>query len=223
MHYTFDFSVLLGHFGALAHGLMVTLIITLGANVMGVTLGFLLCLAVLAPVSFVSWPAKAFIEFFRCTPVLIQIVWFFYCTPLIFGVYFGPITTGVLALGFNLVAFNAEAYRAGVQAVPRAQLDSCVALSLNRFQRAFYVVLPQALRHAVPVLMTNGITILQQSALVALVAIPDLMYEAQNLAMNTYRPVEVYTVVALIYLVMALPISSAVEHLESRLAVAFGR
>lgn len=223
MHYDFDFSVLAGHTDALLHGLGVTLVITLGANLIGITLGFVLCMLVMNRLAVISVPAKTFIEFFRCTPVLIQIVWFFYCTPLLFNVYFGPIFTGVLALGLNLVAFNAEAYRAGVQAVPKAHMDSSVALGLTSLQRTIYVVLPQALRHAVPVLMTNGITILQQSALVAIVAIPDLMYQGQSLATTTYRPVEVYSVVALIYLAMALPISSAVERLEARFSAPVGR
>lgn len=216
MAYEFDFSVLLGNFGPLIDGIKTTLLLALGANVMGLTLGFLLCLIVLSPFWFLRLPAKLFIEFFRCTPVLIQIVWFFYCVPILFDVYLDAITMGILALGLNLIAFNAEAYRAGIQSVPKEHHDACVALGLSKWTKTVFVIFPQALRNAIPVLMTNGITILQQSALVAIVAVADLMYAGKMLATNTYRPLEVYTVVALIYFLMSLPISQIVTSLERR-------
>ena len=170
MNYQFDFNFLNGNVGLLWDGLKVTLQLALVSNIVGLVLGFGLCLLTLSRWFFLRWPAQLFIEFFRCTPVLLQIVWFFYCVPMLFDVFIDPITMGVLALGLNLTAFNAEAYRAGVQAVPREHLDACVALGLRPWQRTLYVILPQALRSAIPVLMTNGISILQQSALVAIVA-----------------------------------------------------
>lgn len=216
MAYEFDFSVLMGNFGPLIDGIKTTLLLALGANAMGLTFGFLLCLIVLSPFWFLRLPAKLVIEFFRCTPVLIQIVWFFYCVPILFGVYLDAITMGILALGLNLIAFNAEAYRAGIQSVPKEHHDACVALGLSHWTKTVFVIFPQALRNAIPVLMTNGITILQQSALVAIVAVADLMYAGKMLATNTYRPLEVYTVVALIYFLMSLPISQIVTSLERR-------
>ncbi|WP_259460838.1 ABC transporter permease subunit [Paraburkholderia sp. BL23I1N1] len=121
-----------------------------------------------------------------------------------------------MALGLNLTAFNAEAYRAGVQAVPKEHLDACVALGLRPWQRTIYVVLPQALRNAMPVLMTNGIGSLQQSALVAIVAVADLMYVGKSLATEAYRPLETYSVIALIYFALTLPISKLVHVVERR-------
>jgi len=121
-----------------------------------------------------------------------------------------------MALGLNLTAFNAEAYRAGVQAVPRDHLDACVALGLSPWQRTVYVVLPQALRSAMPVLMTQGISILQQSALVAIVAVGDLMYVSKNIAIQNYRPLEMYSLVALIYFVLSLPIARLAHVIERR-------
>ncbi|MBZ9557946.1 MULTISPECIES: amino acid ABC transporter permease [unclassified Modicisalibacter] len=216
MSYDFDFSVVFNNFWPLLEGLETTILLALGANALGLTVGFIVCLMTLSPFLILRAPAKLFIEFFRCTPVLIQVVWFFYCVPILFNVYLDPMTMGVLALGLNLIAFNAEAYRAGVQAVPREHLDACVALGLGPWNRTVYVVLPQALRNAIPVLMTNGITILQQSALVAIVAVADLMYAGKILATDTYRPLEVYTVVAVIYFLMSLPISQLVTMIERR-------
>ncbi|WP_256590293.1 ABC transporter permease subunit [Pseudomonas sp. DP16D-R1] len=128
MNYQFDFNFLQGNFGLLWDGLKVTLQLALVSNIVGLVLGFGLCLLTLSRWFFLRWPAQMFIEFFRCTPVLLQIVWFFYCVPMLFNVFIDPITMGVLALGLNLTAFNAEAYRAGVQAVPHEHLDASVAL-----------------------------------------------------------------------------------------------
>ncbi|PFH29205.1 MULTISPECIES: amino acid ABC transporter permease [Burkholderia] len=216
MSYHFDFGFLTGSVGPLLQGLKVTVELALAANAMGLVLGFLLCLLVMSRWAAVRWPAQLFIEFFRCTPALLQIVWFFYCIPMMVDVFIDPVVMGVLALGLNLTAFNAEAYRAGVQAVPKEHLDACVALGLKPWQRTLYVVLPQALRTALPVLMTNGIGTLQQSALVAIVAVADLMYVAKSLATEAYRPLETYSVVALIYFALSLPISRLVHVIERR-------
>ncbi|TDY15798.1 amino acid ABC transporter membrane protein 1 (PAAT family) [Paraburkholderia sp. BL6665CI2N2] len=216
MNYHFDFSFLEGNIGQLLSGLRVTLELAIASNAIGLTFGFLLCLLAMSRLVLLRWPAQLFIEFFRCTPALLQIVWFFYCIPMLFDVFIDPLTMGVLALGLNLTAFNAEAYRAGVQAVPKEHLDACVALGLRPWQRTIYVVLPQALRNAMPVLMTNGIGSLQQSALVAIVAVADLMYVGKSLATEAYRPLETYSVIALIYFALTLPISKLVHVVERR-------
>ncbi|MGF6546887.1 amino acid ABC transporter permease [Paraburkholderia youngii] len=223
MNYHFDFRFLGGSLGALLDGLRVTIELAVASNVMGLVLGFLLCLMAMSRWVAVRWPAQLFIEFFRCTPALLQIVWFFYCIPMMVDVFIDPILMGVLALGLNLTVFNAEAYRAGVQAVPREHLDACVALGLKPWQRTLYVVLPQALRSAMPVLMTNGIGSLQQSALVAIVAVADLMYVGKSLATEAYRPLETYTVVALIYFALSLPIAKLVHVIEGRQDLAVKR
>ncbi|TPG75260.1 amino acid ABC transporter permease [Pseudomonas arsenicoxydans] len=223
MNYQFDFNFLQGNFGLLWDGLKVTLQLALVSNIVGLVLGFGLCLLTLSRWFFLRWPAQLFIEFFRCTPVLLQIVWFFYCVPMLFNVFIDPITMGVLALGLNLTAFNAEAYRAGVQAVPHEHLDASVALGLRPWQRTLYVILPQALRTAIPVLMTNGISILQQSALVAIVAVGDLMYVGKSIATEAYRPLETYSLIALIYFALSLPIAQFVQWLERRQDTALAR
>jgi polar amino acid transport system permease protein len=213
-HLTFFF--VLRDFDKFLDGLIVTLKLTVLANAMGLSLGFGVALLLLSPVRVVRWTATAFVEFFRCTPALIQIVWFFYCVPMLFDVFLDAVTMGVLALGLNLTAFNAEAYRAAIQAIPRAHLDASVALGLGWRVRIVHVVFPQALRLAIPVLITNAIGCFQQTALVALVAVSDLMYQAKTLSTQTYRPIETFTVVALIYLAISFPVSQLVTYFERR-------
>ncbi len=216
MNYHLNFFFVLRDYDKFLDGLAVTLKLTILANAMGLSLGFGVALLLMSPVRVVRWTATAFVEFFRCTPALIQLVWFFYCVPILFDVFLDAVTMGVLALGLNLTAFNAEAYRAAIQAIPRAHLDASVALGLGWRGRILHVVFPQALRMAVPVLITNAIGCFQQSALVALVAVSDLMYQAKTLSTQTYRPIETFTVVALVYLAISFPVSQLVTYFERR-------
>ncbi|WDZ79393.1 amino acid ABC transporter permease (plasmid) [Ensifer adhaerens] len=216
MNYSFDFASVFRNFGPLWDGLFVTIELTIAANAIGLTFGFVLALLVMSRSPLVRLPVTLFIEFFRCTPAIIQVVWFFYCVPMLFNVFLGSVTMGIMALGLNLAAFNAEAYRAAIQAVPREQLDAGVALGLTPFQRVLYIVLPTAVRNSIPVLLTNGISIFQQSALVAIVAVQDLMYQGKSLATQTYRPIETFTIVALFYFAVSFPVSQIVGYLERR-------
>lgn len=220
MSYAFDFHTLTQNTDALAAGLLTTLQLTVAANAVGLVLGFGIALLVLSRHAVLRAPATAFVEFFRCTPAIVQVIWVFYCVPILFDVYFDAVWMGVLALGLNLAAFNAEAYRAAIQTVPREQLDAGIALGLNPMQRVLYIVLPAAVRTAVPVLITNGIGTFQQSALVALVAIQDLMYVGKSLATESYRPIETFTVVALVYFAVSFPVSQFVEFLQRRTGAA---
>ncbi|RDD70234.1 amino acid ABC transporter permease [Paracoccus versutus] len=216
MDYTLDLGAVTRNMGPLMDGLWVTLQLTLAANAIGVVAGFALALLTTSKLAVLRLPAMLFVEFFRCTPAIVQIVWFFYCVPMIFNVFWGPVFMGIIALGLNLTAFNAEAYRASIQAVPREHLDAGIALGLSPTQRILNIVLPQALRNSVPVLLTNGIGIFQQSALVAIVGVADLMYQGKTLATATYRPIETFTVVALIYLAISYPVGQFVNWLERR-------
>lgn len=216
MDYSLDIGAVTRNLGPLVEGLWITLQLTVAANLIGITAGFGLALLVMSRFALLRLPAMLFVEFFRCTPAIVQIVWFFYCVPMLFDVFLNPVTMGILALGLNLTAFNAEAYRASIQAVPREHLDAGIALGLSPVQRVLNIVLPQALRASVPVLLTNGIGTFQQSALVAIVGVADLMYQGKMLATQTYRPIETFTIIALFYLAVSFPVSQLVGWMERR-------
>lgn len=216
MNYEFDWFYVKKGFPQLIEGLWLTLELTLWANVIGLVLGFIVAIGMLSKVKAIVWPLTAYIEFFRCTPALIQLVWFFFCIPILFNVWWSAEFMGILALGLNLAAFNAEAYRAAIQAIPHAHTDASTALGLNVFQRIIHVILPQALILALPVLITNGIGIFQQSALVALISVEDLMYQGRYISTQTFRPIETLTTVALIYFAVSFPVSQAVTLIERR-------
>jgi polar amino acid transport system permease protein len=215
--YTWDSSVVFSSLPQLMSGLAVTLQLTGICAVIGLVGGFLVCLMAMSRILPLRWIAVIFIELFRCTPALVQIIWIFYCVPFFFGIFMDPFTMAVLALGMNITAFNAEAYRAAIQAIPSSHYDACTALGLSSLKRTIYVILPQAVLLAIPVLLTNTIGLLQQTALVAIVAISDLMYQGKSLATQTYRPIEIYTTVAFIYFILSLPLSQVVGFCEKRL------
>ena len=222
MDYQLSFFYVWRKIDTLMEGLIVSLQLTAIAILIGLIIGFVIALMRLSRFRILSIPAGSFIEFFRCTPSLVQIVWFYYCTPLILNLNINPMTTVLLALGLNLAAFNAEAYRAAMQAIPQDHLDAGIALGLSPFQRVRYIVLPQAFRIALPVLVTNCVGIFQQSSLVSLVAIADLMYRGRMLAVNTYRPIETLTVVAVIYFLISFFMTQTIKYFEDRVSAKIG-
>lgn len=222
MDYEFNFFYVWRNFDQLLDGLTLSLQLTALAVLIGLTGGFIVALMRMSSIRVFSISASVFIEFFRCTPVLVQIVWSYYCLPLVFNIGISPFSTVLLALGLNLMAFNAEAYRGAIQSIPTAHFDACTALGLTSFSRTRFVILPQALRMAAPVLVTNAAGIFQQSALVSTVAIADLMYRGKMIASSTYRPVETLTVVALIYFAISFPLTQMVKIIEDNVAAKMG-
>jgi polar amino acid transport system permease protein len=215
--FSWDWRTIWNAWPDLLTGLTLTLQLTAICAIIGLIGGFVVCLMAMSKIAPVRWIAVLFIELFRCTPALIQIIWIFYCVPILFGVTFDPFSMAVLALSANLVAFNAEAYRAAIQTIPASHYDACTALGLSPFKKTIFVVFPQAIMIAIPVLVTNTIGLMQQTALVAIVAIADLMYQGKSLATQTYRPIEIYTAVAFIYFIVSLPLSQIVAFYEKRL------
>ena len=222
MDYKVNFYFVFRKFDTLLDGLVVSVELTILSIAIGLTLGFVIAFLQMSPIRVVALVAKGFVEFFRCTPALIQIIWIFYCIPIFFDVFISPFASGLLALSLNLAAFNAEAYRSTIQAIPRDHIDTGIALGLTPIQRAINIIFPQSFLMAVPVLITNGVGIFQQSALVSVVAIADLMYQGKMLATQTYRPIETLTMVAVIYFVVALPITLSVKVVEEKISKKIG-
>jgi polar amino acid transport system permease protein len=203
---------------ALLKGLQLTLFIT----VVVVALGFLLAIFVaagrLARSPLVNKPIAAYIEFFRGTPALVQLVWVYYCLPIVLGLELPSIASIILALTLNVGAFYGEAIRAGIQAIPRDQSESADILGLSYADKMRFVVLPQALRIIIPVVLSQSISLFKDTALVSTLGVADLMYQARVVATETYRPLEILTVAAAIYFVLAFPCTIATRLLELRLA-----
>ncbi|MBB4167388.1 amino acid ABC transporter permease [Rhizobium sp. BK538] len=212
-----DFSILLRFEHALLLGLWTTVKLTVICIVLGCSLGFLVGLARTSRSMALRAIAGVYVEFFRGTPVLIQLFWIFFCLPLILGVELSNLASGVIALTLYMGAITSETFRASLKSIGHEQMDACVALGLSRKVQVVNVVLPQAVLRAIPTLLSNCVSLFKESALVSAVGMADLMFVGQNISNNTARPVEVLTVVALIYFVIAFPLTRAVSLIEGRI------
>lgn len=212
-----DFSILSKFQYALLLGLWTTLKLTVICIVLGCALGFAVGLARTSRNIAVRAVSSAYVEFFRGTPVLVQLFWIFFCLPLMLGVELSNFTSGVVALTLYMGAITSETFRASLKSIGPEQFDACVALGLPRNVQVINVVLPQAVLRAIPTLLSNCVSLFKESALVSAVGMADLMFVGQNISNNTARPVEVLTVVALIYFVIAFPLTRAVSVIEARI------
>jgi len=211
-----DFSVLLRFEHALLLGLWMTVKLTVMCIVLGCSLGFLVGLARTSRNMALRAISGLYVEFFRGTPVLIQLFWIFFCLPLILGVELSNLASGVIALTLYMGAITSETFRASLRSIGPEQADACIALGLPRRVQVVSVVLPQAVLRAIPTLLSNCVSLFKESALVSAVGMADLMYVGQNISNNTAKPVEVLTVVALIYFAIAFPLTRAVSIVEAR-------
>ena len=217
MPMSLDFSVLLRFTDALALGLWTTLKLTILCVLLGTSLGFVIGLARAGRNAVLRISATAFVEFFRGTPVLIQLFWIFFCLPLLLGVELSNLASATIALTLYMGAITSETFRASLRAVGAEQMDACIALGLPRRTQILNVILPQAVLRAAPTLLSNCISLFKESALVSAVGMADLMFVGQNISNNTARPVEVLTAVALVYFVIAFPLTRLVTLIERRM------
>ena len=201
----------------LLQGALVTLEIS--ALSMAIAIGFGLLMAVVRvfgpPV--VAWPVIAFIEVIRGTPLLIQLFIIFYGLPSI-GIRFSPLWAAVIGLGINYAAYEAENYRAGIQSIPRGQLDAALALGLTRVQTIRKIVLPQAVRLVIPPVTNDFIALLKDSSLVSVITMVELTKMYGQLAATNYDYIGVGILTAAIYFLLGLPIARFSRLLEARLA-----
>ena len=201
----------------LLQGALVTLEISALSMAIAIGLGlFLAVLRVFGP-GVVAWPVIGFIEVIRGTPLLIQLFIIFYGLPAI-GIRFSPLWAAVIGLGINYAAYEAENYRAGIQSIPRGQLDAALALGLSRIQTIRKIVLPQAVRLVIPPVTNDFIALLKDSSLVSVITMVELTKMYGQLAATNYDYIGIGLLTAGIYFVLGLPIARLSRLLETRLA-----
>lgn len=213
-----NFWAVMTDFDLLLLGLVNTLKVTALALLFGVPLG--LCLAVLRlsgarPVAAV---AAFIIEFFRTTPPLVQLFWFFFALPILIDVRMTPFIASIVTFSIQSSAFFAEIFRGGIQSIDRGQWEGGKAIGMTYAQSMRRIVLPQAVKRMIPAFMERSIELLKTTTLVSTVAYTDLMFQANDLAQKTFRPLEVYTVVALMYFALIFALSQLSIAVEHRLA-----
>jgi polar amino acid transport system permease protein len=213
-----DFGFLARYTPLFVDGVAITLAYTIGTIFLGLLLGLLIGLGRLSGLWLVNAPLVAFIEVFRCTPLLVQMIWFYYALPRLTGIELSKWTTATLVLSFYTAAFYAEIFRGGIVSIERGQWDAARAIGLSSWQMMRLVILPQAVRRMVPPFMNQSIIQLKNTSLVSVITVPDLLYQGELITADTYRPMQVYTVVALIYFALLFPSTMLAQWYERRLA-----
>jgi polar amino acid transport system permease protein len=216
--YAWDFSFLWAYRGLILTGLGVTIAYTIGTIVLGLIVGLITGLLRLSRNPVITAPLVAYVEIFRCTPLLVQIVWFYYALPVVIGLDIPAHMAAVLVLSLYTGAFYAEIIRGGVISIERGQWDAARAIGMRRGQVMRHVILPQAVKRMIPPFMNQSIIQLKNTSLVSTIAVADLLYDGTIITAATYRPLEVYTTVAVIYFIVLFPLTLAAQQVERRLA-----
>ncbi|QLE56769.1 amino acid ABC transporter permease [Nostoc sp. TCL26-01] len=212
-------NIILNALPNLLLGAVVTLQITAFSACLGMVAGSLMGIARLSPIAPLRWLTRAYVDFFRGTPLLVQIFMIYFGLPALaqnFGVTlrFDRFLAAILALSLNSAAYISEIVRAGIQSIERGQTEAAKSLGMNNVQTMRHIIFPQALRRMIPPLGNEFITLLKDTSLVAVIGFEELFRRGQLIVADTYRAFEIYTAVALVYLVLTLLSSQFFSFLE---------
>src|SRR5690606_27336447 len=213
----FDFAVIADNLPVLWQGMQLTLLLTLLAMSGGILIGTLLALARLSAFRPLSFASAVYVNFFRSLPLILVIFWFYFLVPLVLGRPVGDFLSVLIAFTLFEAAYYSEIIRAGISSVRRGQLAAAQALGMSYGQSMRFVVLPQAFRAMVPVLLTQAIILFQDTSLVYVVGLKDFLVSAELIANRDQRLIEMFTFVAFVYLVMCFTASLGVRKLQQRL------
>lgn len=202
----------------LAGGLGATLLVSLCAIILSVVLGALVALAGLSRRRWLNRVNRIYVELFRSIPLLVLLLWVFYGLPVILGLQLSVFATGVLSLAISDSAFEAEVFRAGIQSVPKGQIEAAKSLGLSWGLQMRLVVMPQAIKVILPALGNQFVYVLKMSSLVSVIGLQELTRRANELNVSEYRPLEIYTLLVLEYLLLILVVSWLVRSVERKMS-----
>ena len=204
----------------LIDGLYYTIALSLTAICISIIVGLLIALPGLSTQRAPRSINRVYVELIRSIPLLVLILWVYYGLPQVAGISISMFWAGVLALSISDSAFQAEIFRAGIQSINRGQYEAAASISLNYRDTMRYVILPQAIKRILPALGNQLVYMLKMSSLVSVIGMQELTRRANELVVTEYRPLEIYTILVLEYLVLILLVSAAVRWLERRLNTA---
>jgi glutamate/aspartate transport system permease protein len=213
----FDFSVIFDNMPFLLKGMQTTLLLTVVAMFGGILLGTLLALARMSSFTVLSVVATSYINFFRSLPLILVIFWFYFLVPIVLGRPVGGLYSVLVAFTLFEAAYYAEIIRAGISSVRSGQAAAARALGMSYAQSMRFIVLPQAFRAMIPILLTQGIVLFQDTSLVYVVGLKDFLVSAELIANREQRLIEMFSFVALVYFAICLSASQGVKFLERRM------
>jgi glutamate/aspartate transport system permease protein len=215
----FDYDIIWNNLPFLWEGMKVTLLLTFLAIVGGLLLGTLLALIRVAKIPILGWVAAAYVNFFRSLPLILVIFWLYFLVPLILGHSVGSFYSVLVAFVLFEAAYYSEIVRAGISSVGSGQIAAARAIGLTYPQTMRYVVLPQAFRAMVPVLLTQAIILFQDTSLVYVVGLKDFLVSAELIANRDQRLIEMFIFVAIVYFVICFSGSLLTRHLQKKLKI----
>ncbi len=211
----FDWSIITQNADLILKGLWITLYYTVVTTVLGLAMGLLVALAQLARITAISWAGRLFVEFFRNVPLLVWLLWSYYALPIFLEINISKQLAGIMALSLYGAAYYAEILRAGIQTLDAGQTDAARALGMSTGQSMRRIVLPQAFRRMIPPLAGQTIIQMKNTTLLSVLTVPDLLYQAGYIASFTYRPMEVYTAIGIVFLIILIPSNYLARKLET--------
>ncbi|MBW8054685.1 MAG: amino acid ABC transporter permease [Nitrospira sp.] len=214
----FDFHIVFHSIPFLAKGMGLTLLLTVLGIAGGLVFGTVLALARLAPFKVLSFAAGTYVNFFRSMPLILVIFWFYFLVPLVLGQEIGAFQSVLIAFIMFEAAYYCEIMRAGIQSVRVGQAYAGEALGLTYPQNMRYVVLPQAFRNMIPILVSQAIVLFQDTALVYVVGLSDFLYSADIIANSENRLMEMYITVAIVYFALCSWGQFQVRNLQKKFA-----
>ncbi len=202
----------------LINGVYSTVSVAVVSIICSVILGLIFALPALSSNKWLRGISRVYVEVFRAVPMLVMILWVYYGIPVLTGLQLGVFVAGVIAIALCDSAFEAEIFRAGLQSVDQGQREAADALGLNYVDKLRYIILPQAVRRVLPPLGNQFVYMLKASSLLSVIGYSELTRRANELVVVEYRPLEIYTLLVLEYLMLILLASWGVRKLEARLA-----
>ena len=210
----FDFSVVTNNAHLIWEGLLITLYYTVITIAAGLLIGLVVGLMQLSSSRILALLGRIYVEFFRNIPLLVILLWVYFALPIFLGINITKGWAGFVGLSCYVAAFYAEILRAGIQSIDAGQTDAATALGMSYKQRMFRVILPQALRRMIPPLAGQSIIQMKNTTLLSMITVPDLLYQASYISSFTYRPMEIYTAIGAIFLILLVPLTLLARKLE---------
>ena len=212
----FNFDLVVTSFPLLLLGAGVTIKITVMSVALGVLIGLFVGIARICRVKPLRFLAAVYVDFFRGTPLLVQIFLVYFALPVITGQRVDPFVAAIGSCGINSGAYVAEIFRAGIQSIDKGQMEAGRSLGMTWVQTMRYIIVPQAFKRVIPPLGNEFIALLKDSSLVSVIGFEELTRRGQLIIAKTYGSLEIWLSVAVIYLAMTLTISRFVAYLERR-------
>ena len=213
----FNWLGVIDYIPALPQGLYYTLLVSVVGLVIGFVLGAIFGLGRISRSKIVYGTSTAYIELLRGTPVLVQAIWIYFALPLIIGFNIPSLTAGIVVIGLNSGAYIAEIVRGAVQSVEKRQMEAGRSLGLSQHLTMRYVIWPQAFKRMIPPLGNQFIISIKDTSLLSVILVPELIFQGRLVASNHFNAVEIYTTVAIFYLVITLTLSKVLNIMEKRL------